>query len=183
MCSDPDGTGNDRTVMIGKCSYGHQLRDACRQGRANATLRHTTMDHGSLDLAMGRNLDARRWLEEKLRDNNVAQTGAADDDWLELWLRDEHGSLVGGLAGWTWAGWLQIDLLWIDPRLRGRGHAARLLAAAEQEARARGCRRAVLDTFGFQAPELYRKLGYQVFGVLQDFPAGHTRYYLTKSLG
>ena len=79
------------------------------------------MDDGSLDLAMGRDLDARRWLEEKLRDHNVARTGAADDDWLELWLRDEHGGLVGGLAGWTWAGWLQIDLLWIDPRLRGRG--------------------------------------------------------------
>jgi hypothetical protein len=39
-----------------------------------------------------------------------------------------------------------------------------------------------VDTFGFQAPEFYRKLGYREFGRLDDFPAGHSRSWLTKAL-
>jgi hypothetical protein len=39
-----------------------------------------------------------------------------------------------------------------------------------------------LDTFSFQAPGFYQKLGYRVFGELVDFPPGHTRQYLTKRL-
>ena len=42
----------------------------------------------------------------------------------------------------------------------------------------------MLDTLSFQARPFYEKLGYRVYGQLEDFPAGsgHTRYYLTKTL-
>jgi len=53
---------------------------------------------------------------------------------------------------------------------------------AEVEARKRGARYAYLDTFDFQAPEFYKKYGYEVFGVLEDFPSGHTRYFMKKQL-
>jgi hypothetical protein len=36
--------------------------------------------------------------------------------------------------------------------------------------------------FVVQAPGFYKKHGYQVFGKLQNFPAGHQRYFLTKKL-
>ena len=52
----------------------------------------------------------------------------------------------------------------------------------EAEARQSGATEAYLDTFSFQAPEFYKKNGYQVFGVLENFPPGHQRYYLTKAL-
>ena len=58
-----------------------------------------------------------------------------------------------------------------------------MIEAAEREGRARGCRLATLETHSFQAPEFYRKLGWEVFGVLDDYPAGHRKYYLKKSLG
>lgn len=54
--------------------------------------------------------------------------------------------------------------------------------AAEREAAARGCERALLDTFGFQAPEFYRKRGYEAFGELKDFIGHHSRYYMAKRL-
>jgi hypothetical protein len=41
---------------------------------------------------------------------------------------------------------------------------------------------AYLDTFSFQAPDFYKKLGYEVFGELQDFPHGHQRYFMKKRL-
>jgi GNAT superfamily N-acetyltransferase len=72
--------------------------------------------------------------------------------------------------------------MWIKEELRGCGYGHKLLLAAEQEARQRGARNAYLDTFSFQAPDFYKKHGYQVFGVLKDFPDGHQRIYLTKQL-
>jgi hypothetical protein len=56
------------------------------------------------------------------------------------------------------------------------------LSAAEDEARRRGAKHAYLDTFSFQAPDFYEQHGYQVFGTLDDFPAGHQRYFMTKEL-
>lgn len=97
-------------------------------------------------------------------------------------LRDDAGRLVGGLTGDTVWGWLQVKLLWVAADHRGRGHGAALLAAAEDEARRRGCHHALLDTFDFQARGLYERAGYEVFGTLDDFPSGHRRFFMTKAL-
>jgi GNAT superfamily N-acetyltransferase len=74
--------------------------------------------------------------------------------------------------------------VWIDERFRGQGYGERMLAAAEDEARRRGCAHAHLDTLSFQARPFYEKLGYRVYGVLDDFPAGteYKRYYMVKDL-
>lgn len=101
---------------------------------------------------------------------------------LAIFLRDEQGNLVGGLLGDTAWGWLYISALWISDRLRRQGIGQRLMAAAEAEAVRRGCRHAAVDTMDFQAPEFYKKLGYCVWGSLDDHPAGHSRIFLRKDL-
>lgn len=107
-------------------------------------------------------------------------------DWRRLYvfLRDADGGIVGGLLGDTCWGWLSISILWIDARYRGQGYGDRVLRAAEDEARDRGCRHVQLDTLSFQARPFYEARGYQLYGRLEDFPAGsgHTRYYLAKPL-
>ena len=65
--------------------------------------------------------------------------------------------------------------------LRGKGIGCELMGAAEARAVERGCHSAWVDTFSFQAPGFYRKLGYQVFGEL-DYPPGHRRIFLQKRL-
>ena len=57
-----------------------------------------------------------------------------------------------------------------------------MLAAAEAEALRRGCRGARLFTYSFQARGFYEKHGYTVFGVLDDFPPGHSQIWLRKTL-
>lgn len=99
---------------------------------------------------------------------------------LAVFLRDAGGQVVGGALGHTHWGWLFISHLWLAAHLRGEGFGQRILAAAEREAVARGCRHAHLDTFSFQARPFYERLGYEVFGVLDDFPPGHARYFLRK---
>jgi GNAT superfamily N-acetyltransferase len=90
--------------------------------------------------------------------------------------------IVGGVVAAIFWDWLYIDLMWIKDELRGRGYGSRLLTLAEDEARRRGATNAYLDTFSFQAPDFYRQHGYEVFGELADFPAGHQRYFLAKRL-
>jgi hypothetical protein len=39
-------------------------------------------------------------------------------------LHDDDGRLVGGLTGDTVWGWLQVKLLWVASKHRGKGHGA-----------------------------------------------------------
>jgi len=55
-----------------------------------------------------------------------------------------------------------------------------MLAQAEREALARGCRGAWLDTYSFQAREFYERQGYSVFGILDDYPPGQKRIFMQK---
>ena len=57
-----------------------------------------------------------------------------------------------------------------------------MVAAAEQEARRRGCRTVVLSTHEFQAPEFYRRLGYVEVGLVHDAPVGHRDFLFQKVL-
>jgi GNAT superfamily N-acetyltransferase len=102
---------------------------------------------------------------------------------LAVLLRDEAGAVRGGLSGYTAWGWLYIQWLFVAEPLRGQGMAGRLLAAAEAEAEARGCHGAFIDTFNPKAESAYRRQGYEVFGVLPDFPTGRRRVFLQKTLG
>jgi GNAT superfamily N-acetyltransferase len=81
----------------------------------------------------------------------------------------EGGTIVAGLAGETYSGWLFIRDLWVSDALRGKGVGRELRASAEARAFERGCHSAWVNTFSFQAPGFYLKLGHMVFGEL-DYP-------------
>ncbi len=123
-----------------------------------------------------------RFLEDQLYAYNVEQTGLNDGQWLTIFVRDENGRIAAGLHGWTWGGGGRVQTLWVRPDLRRHGYGTRLLAAAEAEARARGCDRILLDTFGFQAPLFYQKHGYEIVGVDNNTLVEHKHYRLKKRL-
>jgi len=128
--------------------------------------------------------EARAVILDGIRAFNAAATGhPAGPRPLSVLVRDgEGGAVLGGLTGRTSNGWLFIELFHLPEALRGGGLGARLLRRAEEEARARGCTGVWLDTFSFQAPDFYRKQGYQPFGELPDYPEGHSRLFLFKRL-
>jgi GNAT superfamily N-acetyltransferase len=94
----------------------------------------------------------------------------------------EKGKIVGGIVGEIFFGWMFVSLFWIDDKYRGKGFGQRLLEAAEAQARKNGVKNVYLDTFSFQAPAFYKKLGYREFGRLKEYPAGHDRVWMTKAL-
>jgi GNAT superfamily N-acetyltransferase len=102
---------------------------------------------------------------------------------VTLLLRDSvTGRTIGGLWGRSSYDWLYIELLAVPEELRGRDVGTALMRQAEKIAIERGCVGAWLDTFGFQARGFYEKLGYEVFGVLEDHPRGWQRFFLRKML-
>jgi GNAT superfamily N-acetyltransferase len=134
----------------------------------------------SIDLADEPSPEELSIVERGLAEHGEARSEPRNARPLVLFLRDAGGDVVGGLRAATVWGWLEIKWLWIAERHRGLGYGRRLVAAAEREAVGRGCRHAWLDTFDFQAPQFYARLGYDVFAALDDFPRGHTRYFLRK---
>jgi GNAT superfamily N-acetyltransferase len=91
-------------------------------------------------------------------------------------------AVVGGLNGVSHWSWCYIRHLWIraDWRRRGLGH--RLLAEAESRARARHCVGLYVDTFDPGAAAFYERAGFARFGGIADFPPGHTRVFLRKTI-
>lgn len=75
---------------------------------------------------------------------------------------------------------LYVHVLFVDAKHRGQDLGSRLLKKVEEEAK--GAKLVHLDTFDFQAKDFYLKYGYEIFGILEDCPKGHKRYYLRKSL-
>jgi GNAT superfamily N-acetyltransferase len=123
-----------------------------------------------------------RVVQQHLMAYNQAAVGEDHYTPLHLIAYDEANVVVAGLLGVTYWNWLELNILWLREDLRGQGLGSRLLTMAEAEAIRRGCQRAHLDTFDFQALGFYQKHSYNTFGQLDDQPAGHTRYYLRKML-
>jgi GNAT superfamily N-acetyltransferase len=90
--------------------------------------------------------------------------------------------VVGGLLGRTSLGILFVDLFYVPDAPRGQQLGSRVLAAAEDEARRRGCSAAVLYTISFQAPGFYERHGYRTFGTIGCDPPGTSRVFMTKPL-
>jgi GNAT superfamily N-acetyltransferase len=102
---------------------------------------------------------------------------------LAVYVRDDSGKMTGGLIAKCRGDWLSIDYLWVSDEERGSGLGSQIMQAAEDEARARGCLHALVDTFSFQALPFYQKKGYQLQMTLDDFPVkGIQRHYLSKAL-
>jgi GNAT superfamily N-acetyltransferase len=123
-----------------------------------------------------------RFLEARIFEFNKAVTGISEADSVAFFVRDDADAIVAGIAGWIWDDCLHIEYLWVCEGRRGRGYGTRLMGMAERAGRARGCREAMLDTHSFQAPDFYRRLGYAICSQIDDYPTGHTKYTLRKSL-
>jgi GNAT superfamily N-acetyltransferase len=112
----------------------------------------------------------RELVDEIINRRNVRLIG--HDEWhpVAFFLKTDEGEILGGLLGQIWARWLSIGTLAVREPFRGRGYGTKLMARAEQYALESGCTNAWLSTFSFQARPFYERLGYQVFGTLEDYP-------------
>jgi ribosomal protein S18 acetylase RimI-like enzyme len=112
--------------------------------------------------------------------SNFSQASAP----LEIYALDDNGFVVGGLIGETNGipEWLNVSVVWVTEEQRGQGIGHHLMSLAEEEAKRRSCRFARLATSNYQAPDFYKKIGYKMYGKLENCPQGETVYYFYKEL-
>ena len=121
-------------------------------------------------------------IREGLYAYNREKTGA-DFEEISLLCRDGDGDVMGGVLGHRFGRGVFVEILWVREKDRGKGCGSRLLAELEKIARAGGGRVVQLDTFDFQAPDFYRRRGYEPVGQVRDTPMpGHTKYFFQKRL-
>jgi GNAT superfamily N-acetyltransferase len=95
---------------------------------------------------------------------------------------DDAGKPVGGAVGHGSFDWAFVELLMVPKALRGQGFGTQLMRLIEDFARERGLVGVWLDTFSFQARPFYEKLGYTVFGIIDNHPVGGQRFFMQKRL-
>ncbi len=120
-----------------------------------------------------------------LQAHNAKHIGgvAVEDEFkFAVFAKNNAGKVVGGIRAVAFWNWLNIEVIWVDEAARGGGVGQQLLAAAEEFAVKNDFFFACLETASFQAREFYEKQGYEVFGELDDFPKGHTMFYMKKAL-
>ena len=121
-------------------------------------------------------------IHKLLKEYNLRKREKSESIPLGIYYEDETGKKRAGLTGETFGNWLCIQYLFVEESLRGQGVGRQIMAAAEMEAKKRGCKYAFVDTFSFQAPEFYTKLGYQEVFTLTEYPYIGARHYYTKDL-
>jgi GNAT superfamily N-acetyltransferase len=118
-----------------------------------------------------------------IRAHNDAQIEVWRPELFGFFARDDQGQFLGGVYGVVARGWLYLDGIAVTESARHQGLGSQLLQAAEDEARQRGCHHVWLETYSFQAKPFYERHGYTIFGTLHDYPIGHCRYFMQKTLG
>jgi len=127
--------------------------------------------------------EAEAAIRDGLSDYNFEKAGYRDHRPLAILVSDpDTGEVVGGLLGGTSFGLLRIDRFFLPESLRKQGLGSRVLKAAEDEGRRRGCGQALLTTLSFQAPGFYKRHGWQVLAEIAGGPPAPTRFLMTKKL-
>jgi len=126
--------------------------------------------------------DAAAIVDQGLGEANNAAAPLHEVRALACFVRDAAGRVIGGAVGRTWGACCELQQLWVAPELRRAGLGAAMVRRFEARAVARGCRHFHLETFSFQAPSLYRALGYDVVQRNAAFPHGIVEFVMAKEV-
>jgi GNAT superfamily N-acetyltransferase len=125
------------------------------------------------------------FIHDRLEEHNREQTNGEYDEpgtEISLVLKGPEGIVVGGITASTVLRVMHLEALWVAKEHRKQGHGSRLVLQAERIGFERGCIASQTQSFSFQAPGFYQKIGYQVLGIYDGYPDGITEYTLMKRL-
>ena len=107
---------------------------------------------------------------------------APPENWefIGFYALDDAGKLIGGVQGNFEWDWLFVKHLWVKDS--GKGIGRKLMEKAETYAKDKGKTGVLLDTFSFQAKPFYEKIGFMVFGTIEQAAGTHSRYFMMKRI-
>jgi GNAT superfamily N-acetyltransferase len=123
------------------------------------------------------------FVDKKLSESIRNQIHLTQETIFKNYIIKDEGKIIAGINAliYPW-GILYIDVLFVEESHRYQGFGSALLKRLEDEAKVMGAALSNLTSFDFQARDFYIKQGYEIFGVLEDSPKGHTLYFLKKVL-
>jgi len=124
------------------------------------------------------------FVDDKLGEFNRSQVPATQEPTLvyKNYNIKDQGIIIAGINAYVYHwGIVSLNILFVDEKYRGQGLGSTLLRKVEEEAKAMSATLIHTDTFDFQGLDFYLKHGFEVFGILDDCPKGHKRYYLKKN--
>lgn len=128
------------------------------------------------------NPEYKKALVEGLLSHHASKGHSRRTEVYSIFLKNSNNKVLGGaIVSFLWNG-MEISSLWVDESLRRQGWGQKLMEAVEKEAIRRDCTIAYTNTFSWQAPDFYTKLGYTLYGKLDDFPEGNSLSYYYKKL-
>ncbi len=92
------------------------------------------------------------------------------------------GEILGAITGRAYYNEVHIGDLIIHKAYRKCGLGSKLVSAVEEAFQNAGYGKITLTTFGFQAPEFYKKLGYTVEFIREDKNPKLCKYFLSKHI-
>ena len=95
----------------------------------------------------------------------------------------EDGKILGAITGRAYYNEVHVGDLIVAEDQRRSGLGSKLVHAVEDAFSGKGYKKITLTTFGFQAPEFYKKLGFQEEFVRVDKDPKLNKYFLVKALG
>ncbi|ENK0556848.1 GNAT family N-acetyltransferase [Clostridium sporogenes] len=103
--------------------------------------------------------------------------------WINRVIEDTNGEIIAGILSEMYC-WncIYIDALWVKEEYRKDKLGTKLLKEIEKIAKEKDCHLIHLDTFDFQAKDFYIRHGYEIFGVLDQCPENHKRYFMKKNI-
>ena len=121
-------------------------------------------------------------LEERVAAAAMAAAGVAEEQEFAIFARGADGRVVAGISALVWGGYCELQAMWVEESLRGRGLGHALMSGAETEARRRGCTLVVFHAYDLLARGLYERLGYETVGIIENCPAGSSARWYRKVL-
>lgn len=95
---------------------------------------------------------------------------------------EEDAEILAGIVASSLFDTVEVEYLCVRKECRGKGYGRQLLEKVEEQAKEAGIRRIFLNTYSFQAPEFYKKMGYhQLFEIDPAFKS-YSQFYFVKEL-
>lgn len=95
---------------------------------------------------------------------------------------DDDGSIMGVITGRATYNELHIVDLIVGKNHRRSGAGSKLVKTVEEAYRGKGYDKITLTTYGFQAPDFYKKLGYEIEFVRKDADPRLSKYFFAKNI-
>jgi ribosomal protein S18 acetylase RimI-like enzyme len=123
--------------------------------------------------------------QNRLEAYNMGQTNGefkSPQPWHNLFLKDQEGTVVGGVFTSTLFWTQYLEVLWVDEKYRGLGYGRDLVLEAQRLAKEIGCISSHVYTFSWQAPDFYQAVGYDLIVTYNGYQGGIKEHILMAHL-